>query len=87
MSLTQSFHLRCDGLPDCRLSVSPGLFPGPGPGCEDTPLYLEVQFHCGANMTKEAREEGAKGGQIGNMGENISKVGTQSGLHLYFKEC
>ena len=77
--MNDHYHCRCDGLSDCRLSVSPGLFPRPGPGCEDTPLYLEVQFHCGANMTKEAgREtEGDKEDKIGNMGENISKVTNQ----------
>ena len=58
----------------------PGLFPRPGPGCEDTPLYLEVQFHCGANTTREASREteGDKEDKIGNMGENISKVTHQT---------
>ena len=77
-SPVSTIHFRCNVRADCRLSVSPSLFPSPGPGCEDPPLYLEVQFHCGANMTKEAREtEEDKEDKIGNMGENISKVTNQ----------
>ena len=74
-------HFRCNGLSDCTVTVSPLQFPltrDTRSQCDNTPLYLEVQFDCITNTNVNNNSmETETGGRL-NMGANISKVWSHS---------
>ena len=70
------FYFRCNGLTRCTVEVLPQHFSLATEAkvkCHSTPLYLEVQYVCLANLSSVIDSEIDDKLAISNMGANISK--------------